>query len=407
MRILILSHYFRPEINAPASRTYEHCKRWVALGHDVTVVSCVPHHPMGKVYPGYKNRLYQSEEMDGIKVVRLLTYVTANEGVIKRTWNYVLYMLMAILAAPFLPKCDIVLSTSPQFFNGLAGYFVSKMKGVRWVLEIRDLWPDSILAVGAIKNPIIIRWLEGLERFVYRKADHIVSVTHSFGSHILARGGREDHLSVVTNGVDLSLFQPSQEPLTALGGDSLDDKFVVSYVGTIGMAHGLETILNTAKTLRDQEDIVFLLVGDGADRGRLEKLCQEEALDNVRFLGQVGKDDIPKLLQTSNASLVILRKLELFKSVIPSKIFEAMAMGTPIILGVEGEAQEIVEKAGAGLCIEPESEGDLREAILQLKAHPDLCTQIGKSGKAYVAEHYDRQVLAGRFEAILKETAGR
>ena len=170
MKILFLSHYFPPEVNAPATRTFEHCKQWVKNGHEVTVISCVPHHPMGKAYPGYKNKLYQVEEKDGIKAIKIFTYITANEGFIKRTFNYFFYMIMVIFIAPFTSKADIVISTSPQFFNGLAGYFVSKMKRCPWVLEIRDLWPESILAVGAIKNEMIINILVGLEKFAGTKA---------------------------------------------------------------------------------------------------------------------------------------------------------------------------------------------------------------------------------------------
>ncbi|MGD8885862.1 MAG: glycosyltransferase family 4 protein, partial [Gammaproteobacteria bacterium] len=180
MHIVFLSHYFPPEVNAPATRTYEHCKEWIRNGHQVTVVTCVPNHPRGKIYPGYKNRLYQVEEKDGIKVVRLWTYVTANEGFLKRTLNYISYKISAILATPFIGKADVVVSTSPQFFNGLAGYVVSRLKGAPWILEIRDLWPESILTVGAINNKHVIRFLEWLEMFAYRKADRIVPVTNAF-----------------------------------------------------------------------------------------------------------------------------------------------------------------------------------------------------------------------------------
>ena len=208
MKILFLSHYFPPEVNAPATRTYEHCKEWVACGHDVTVVTCVPNHPMGKAYPGYKNKWVHVEHIDGIKVIRLLTYITANEGFLKRTLSYVFYMVMTILVAPFLSRPQVVISTTPQFFNGLAGFFVAKLRRVPWVLEVRDLWPESILAVGAIKNKAVIKLLEGLERFVYRHADFIVPVTKAFKTHILERGGREEAIEVLRNGANLEQFVP-------------------------------------------------------------------------------------------------------------------------------------------------------------------------------------------------------
>ena len=401
MRILFLSHYFPPEVNAPATRTYEHCKQWVKMGHEVTVISCVPHHPMGKAYPGYKNKLIHTEYKDGIKAIKVFTYITANEGFVKRTFNYVFYMLMVILAAPFLAKADVVISTSPQFFNGLAGYFVSRIKRAPWLLEIRDLWPESIVAVGAISNPRVIALLEGIERFIYRKADHIVPVTYSFKTHIERCGGSADKITVIRNGVDLSFFadRPADEIYAEQIGVS--GKFVASYVGTHGMAHGLDTIIEAAELLREREDIAFLMAGDGAERQRLTAEVVARKLKNVILLGQLPKADMPRLWSVSGASLVLLKKQDLFLTVIPSKIFESMAMKKPIILGVQGESCDIITEAKSGLPIEPENATELAAAVARLADNPDLCRELGESGATYVAEHFDRSVLATRYEGIL------
>ncbi len=401
MHILFLSHYFPPEVNAPATRTYEHCKAWVKLGHKVTVVSCVPHHPMGKAYPGYKNKVYQVENKDGIRSIKILTYITANEGFFKRTLNYVFYMMMAISVAPFLPKADIVISTSPQFFNGLAGYFVSRLKRAAWVLEIRDLWPESILAVGAVTNKRVIKVLEGIERFVYRKADHIVSVTHAFKDHISKNGALEEDISVIRNGVDLSFFEDAPSDVEFAKHIGVEDKFVASYVGTHGMAHGLDLIIEAADRLRDHPNIVFVMAGDGSERKRLEQELIDRQLPNVRILGQLPKADMPKLWSVSDVSLVLLRKLDLFLTVIPSKIFESMAMKKPIILGVQGESQGIVEEAGAGICIEPENVEQLVESILQLSNSQDICEQFGRQGAVHVKANFDRSKLAATYERLL------
>ena len=401
MHILFLSHYFPPEVNAPATRTYEHCKAWVKLGHKVTVVSCVPHHPMGKAYPGYKNKVYQVENKDGIRSIKILTYITANEGFFKRTLNYVFYMMMAISVAPFLPKADIVISTSPQFFNGLAGYFVSRLKRAAWVLEIRDLWPESILAVGAVTNKRVIKVLEGIERFVYRKADHIVPVTHAFKDHISKNGALEEDISVIRNGVDLSFFEDAPSDVEFAKHIGVEDKFVASYVGTHGMAHGLDLIIEAADRLRDHPNIVFVMAGDGSERKRLEQELIDRQLPNVRILGQLPKADMPKLWSVSDVSLVLLRKLDLFLTVIPSKIFESMAMKKPIILGVQGESQGIVEEAGAGICIEPENVEQLVESILQLSNSQDICEQFGRQGAVHVKANFDRSKLAATYERLL------
>jgi glycosyltransferase involved in cell wall biosynthesis len=403
MRILFLSHYFPPEVNAPATRTYEHCKKWVEMGHEVTVISCVPHHPMGKAYPGYKNKLVHVEYKDGIKSIKVLTYITANEGFVKRTFNYVFYMVMAILIAPFLSKADVVISTSPQFFNGLAGYFVSRIKRAPWLLEIRDLWPESILAVGAIKNRHIIKALEAIERFVYRKADHIVPVTNAFKDHIIKHGGREEAITVIRNGVDLNFFseQPADQNYARQLG--VEGKFVASYVGTHGMAHGLDTLVEAAELLRDRADIVFLTAGDGAERARLQQAVKEKGLSNVLMLGQLPKADMPKLWSISDASLVLLKKLDLFLTVIPSKIFESMAMKKPIILGVRGESQQIIEEGGSGITIEPENARELADALVSLADSEQKCREIGEAGYRCVAEQFDRTLLAQRFEQVLEK----
>jgi glycosyltransferase involved in cell wall biosynthesis len=407
MRILFLSHYFPPEVNAPASRTYEHCKQWAKMGHEVTVVTCAPNHPRGEVYPGYRNRLLQREERDGIHVVRLWTYVTANEGFFKRTLNYVSYMMSAIVAAPWLPRADVVLSTSPQFFNGLAGYLVSRIKRAPWALEIRDLWPESILVVGAIKNRFIIRALEYLEMFAYRKADAIVPVTDAFKRYMVGKGIPEDKIEVVKNGVDLEFYRTTDGANPVAEELGLTGRFVASYFGTHGMAHHLETVLEAAGLLRERKDILFLLVGDGAEREKLLGLRDERGLDNVMMPGQQPKERMPFLWQCSHVSLVLLKKSDLFKMVIPSKIFESMAMQRPIILGVEGESRAIVEAARAGRCIEPENAAELARIVAELADNPALCDELGRNGRRYVADHYDRGVLAAKYERLLARLARR
>lgn len=404
MRILFLSHYFPPEVNAPASRTYEHCKQWVKNGHQVTVVTCAPNHPRGQVFDGYKNRLYQRQLVDGVDVVRLWTFITANEGIFKRTINYVSFMVAAIIVAPTLPKADVVISTSPQFFNGLAGYFVSRMKRVPWILEIRDLWPESILAVGAIKNKRIINALGALEMFAYRNADRIVPVTESFKRYMVGKGIDARKIDVIKNGVDLGFYEPLETRNQLAEQLGLNGKFIISYVGTHGMAHGLDTVLHAANKLRDYPDIVFLLVGDGADRQRLLSLKDEMNLQNVMMLDQQPKGNMPQLWDLSDISLVLLKKSDLFKTVIPSKIFESMAMKKPILLGVEGEVKEIIERADSGVCFEPENAAELAQAALSLYRNPERRKYLGENGRRHVAEYYDRTHLAKLYEELIMLT---
>jgi colanic acid biosynthesis glycosyl transferase WcaI len=396
MKILVLTHYYPPEVNAPASRLSEHARVWAEVGHEVTVVTCVPNHPNGRAYPGYRNRLWQEEERDGVRVIRLWTWLAANEGFLPRISNYVSYLLSVLVWMWRLPKADVVLSTSPQFFCGLAGWLLKRRRRP-WVLEIRDLWPESIVTVGAMKRGAAIKLLEAIERFAYRKADLVVSVTDGFVPHIRERRGAGP-VAVIKNGVDLTTFTTPDAAAetdfrTAHG---LTDKFVAAYVGTHGMAHKLDTVLEAAELLRDRSDIAFLLVGAGAERERLVGEVAARGLSNVVMLGQQPKSAMPGIWAASDAALVLLRRVDTFKTVIPSKMFEAMAMALPMILGVEGEAKALMEAGDAGIAITPESAAELAAAVTRLADDPAFAAQLGESGRSFVAREFDRRVLAER-----------
>ncbi len=401
MHILFLTHYFPPEVNAPASRTYENAKRWVRAGHQVTVITCAPNHPNGIIYPGYQNRLWQWQERDGIRILRVKTYLSANKGFAKRILNYLSYMVSATLFCSQTQKADVVVSTSPQFFCGLAGFFVSRTKRCPWVLEIRDLWPESIIAVGAVKNRWIIDLLEGVETWMYQGADRIVALTKAFKRHIAGRGVAPEKITVITNGADLEQFQTSPKENDFRAEQNLEGKVVSSYIGTHGMAHGLETIFNAAVLLKDKKEIVFLLVGDGAERERLLKQKAARGLTNVIMLAQQKKEKMPEIIAASDACMVLLRKADLFKTVIPSKLFEAMAMERAIILGVEGESREIIEEGACGICIEPENPQALADAVWALFENRAFTETLGKNGKAFVVNEYDREKLAETYLKLL------
>jgi glycosyltransferase involved in cell wall biosynthesis len=410
MRILFLSHYYPPEVNAPATRTYEHCVRWARAGHEVTVITCAPNCPDGVLFEGYKNRLRpQVEEIEGVRVVRVWTYLAPNAGTLPRIVNYLSYLVSAVIASIRLSRPDVVVATSPQFFCGWAGVLVSRLKRVPFVLEIRDIWPESIEAVGAMRNRPLLRLLEWLEIRMYRAADRIVAVGNGYRQKILEKVDIPDRVSVVTNGVDLERFVPTDPDQRFLHVWDLENKFVCSYIGTIGMAHGLEVVLEAARMLRDKgrSDIAFCLVGDGAVRQRLQEEVERDGLQqSVVFTGMLPKEDMPRVLASSDACLIHLRKCELFGTVIPSKLFETMAMGRPIIMGVEGEARDIVNWANAGLEMEPGSAESLVQCVESLADQPGLTAELGRSARAMVAEHFARDVLADKLLRILHETAG-
>lgn len=408
MHILFLTDNFPPEVNAPASRTFEHCREWVKAGNQVTVITCAPNFPKGEVYPGYRNRLWRSESMDGIRVVRVWTYITANEGFFRRTLDYLSYMASSVLAAPFVRDADIVIATSPQFFTACAGYFVSRMKDIPFVFELRDLWPESIKAVGAMKNARALFFLEKLELFLYRKAARIVANSAAFKPNLVKRGVDAAKIEVVTNGADLRRFQPTPKDRKLIARLGLEDKFIAGYVGTHGMAHALDTLLVAAQRVRAMpsgERFHFLLLGDGAAKRRLVEKARSMGLENVTFLDSAPKEEVVRYWSLLDSSIIHLRKTELFTTVIPSKLFEAMAMGIPVLHGVKGQSAEIVKREGVGLVFEPEDAEDLVKNLIRLETDHALRNRL-RGGCESAASRYDRSALARRMLQILEQAVG-
>ncbi|MBI4061608.1 MAG: glycosyltransferase family 4 protein [Elusimicrobia bacterium] len=407
MRILFLSDNFPPEVNAPASRTFEHCRRWAAAGHDVTVLTSVPNFPRGVVFPGYRNRLWQRETMDGVRVLRVWTYIAANEGFARRIADYLSYMLAATLASPLAGGADVVIGTSPQFFPVCAAWIVARLKRAAFVFELRDLWPESIRAVGAMKDGLILRLLERLELFLYREAAAIVSVTHSFKEVLARRGVDPEKIFVVTNGVELSRFHPMPRDAALAAKLGFEGKTVAGYIGTHGMAHALETIIDAATLVRARpggEDFRFLLLGDGANKESLKKRALEKNTDNVLFIDTVPKDDVPRYWSLLDVAVIHLRRTELFKTVIPSKLFESMGMGIPVLLGVEGESARIVERNGVGAVFEPQNAEALARELMNFKSHPEIGAAWRRRGPE-AAKNYDRANLAAAMLDVLHRAA--
>ena len=415
MRILFFSHYFPPEGNAPAARTHAHCRRWAAAGHDVTVITCAPNHPRGVVYPGYRNRLRSVEEMDGVRVVRVFTYLAANAGVWRRGASWMSYLVAATVCGMAGPRPDVVIATSPQLFCAWAGVLVSRLRRRPLLLEIRDLWPESVAAVGALRSRPALGLLAGAARGAYRAAARIVTVGDGYRRDLAARGVDPARVAVVMNGVDRELFRPRERDPAAAArfgvagrAEGRAGRFVVAWCGTIGLAHGLEVVLRAAAALsaRRRSDVVFLIAGDGARLDALRAAADDAGLDNVVFTGRLDRGRIPEVLACADACLVHLRASATFETVMPSKILEGAAMGLPLVLGVRGFARRFVEDAGCGLCFEPEDAAGLAQAVLRLAADPALRARLGRAGIACAAR-FDRDRLAARYLEIVEETARR
>ena len=380
------------------------CKQWEAAGHDVTVITCVPNVPDGIVYAGYRNHLYQRDTLDGIRIVRVWTYLAPNKGTLLRIVNYISYMLTAVVAGALIGKPDVIVATSPQFFCGWAGVWISRLRRVPLILEIRDMWPESIVAVGALTNRRLIRLLEWLEKRLYAAARHIVTVGEGYRDELRKKGVPAARISLIPNGIDRDVLFPRPPAASVCERWELHDQFVCAYVGTIGMASGLDVVLRAAARLAagGRTDIKFLVVGDGAVRAELERDAARHGLNNVVFTGRQDKESIPAILASVSVSLVHLRKHPLFATVLPSKIFEAAAMAKPVIVGVEGYAADLVTRAGAGICIEPENEGQLVDALIRLADDRRYVEALGRSGHDYFVTHFDRQVLARQYLDLIR-----
>lgn len=401
MHILFLTDNFPPEVNAPASRTYEHCLEWIKMGVQVTVITCVPNFPQGKVYEGYRNRPVQKETIDGIRVIRVWSYIAANAGFGTRVLDYLSFAVSATIAGLF-QKPDIIVATSPQFFTTFAGFTLSKFKRRPWIFELRDLWPDSIKTVGAMREGVTLKLLEKIELFLYRDAAGVVALTDAFKRNLVARGIRADKIEVVTNGSNLDQFKPREKDEKLVERLKLKGKFVVGYIGTHGMAHSLEFIVDCLDKLNDS-DIHFLFIGDGARKKNVVGMAREKNLKNVTFVEPISKDAVPEYMSVTDAALVPLLKSETFKTVIPSKIFEAAAMRKPILLGVEGQAKEIVEQYQAGVCFEPQNEKDFLAGVVKLKEDKVLYERL-QDGCTCLAQDYDRKKLAKMMLDCLQTT---
>jgi glycosyltransferase involved in cell wall biosynthesis len=404
LKILYLSQYFPPEPGAPAARVSELSKAWVSAGHEVTVLTAMPNHPTGVVPEQYRGKPFVREDWHGVNVCRTWIYAAANKGLAKRSAAYASYSLSASALGQWrVPEPDVVLATSPQLLCGAAGAAVALTKRKPFVLEVRDLWPESIVAVGALprRHPVI-KGLEVVEKSLYAGAKHVVVVTDAFRVNLVSRGVPSSKISVIKNGVDLDRFRPTASNTSLRARLGWDGKFVCAYVGTHGMAHGLDAVLDTAKALLSDDRVRFLFVGEGAERARLQRRIEDERITNATMLGVLPRDAMNEVYATADLCLVPLRKTELFTTVIPSKIFEIFAMARPILLSVDGEARGIVEAAGGGRFVPPEDVERMAEGIRFYANDPGEALAAGLRGEAFVRREFDRSALARDYLQILE-----
>jgi colanic acid biosynthesis glycosyl transferase WcaI len=410
VKILYVSQYFPPEMGAPAARASELAQHWAQAGHEVSVLTGFPNHPTGVVPPEWRGRLRRlthREKIAGADVFRTWLWPLPNRKAHERMRNYASFCISAALRGTFLPRPDVIIASSPQLLVGLSGWWIAFARQIPFVFEVRDLWPESLVAVGAGKeNSLLHHALNAIAKFLYQRSDRIVVVTPAFKDHLMRYWHvPAEKISVVENGVETDLFAPAPSAANKLLRRELgaEGKFLICYIGTMGNAHGLETLLDAAAQLRQQNpNALFLLVGEGAEKAKIKALAQSRGLANVHFLDQQPREKIPALISTSDACLVLLKKTDVFKTVIPTKMLEFMSCARPVILGVDGQARQIIEDAGAGLVIEPENSEALVAAINRLSADRELGMTLGQKGREYIVQHFSRARTAEKYIAALK-----
>ena len=412
MKILYLSQYFPPEMGAPAARVSELSRLWVKAGHDVTVLTGFPHYPTGVVPQEYRaklRRLIIREDFDGARVERTWLAAFPNRKTWERILSHASFTVSAALRGSFLDSSDVVIATSPQLLGCLAGLWISILKRVPLVFEVRDLWPESLtLDANSRFNRMVRKVLSKISNLLYRRSRHIVVVTPAFKKYLIEHYNvAPEKISIVMNGVDPDVFTPNGETDSVVKEFQLDGRFVVSFIGILGNAHGLSTVAYAAARLQEtQPQVLLLLVGEGADKSNVQALVREMGLKNLRVIGQQPRSKIPALIRASSACMVLLKKSEVFKTVIPSKVFEFMACGRPVILGAEGQARELVKTADCGVCVPPEDSAALAGAIEQLYSDGELRRRLGGNGRNYAVRCLAREQTARDYIAILQRVAG-
>jgi glycosyltransferase involved in cell wall biosynthesis len=388
----------------------ELARHWANAGHQVSVLTGFPNHPTGVVPPEWRSRLRRltyHEKVGQVNVYRTWLWPLPNRKAHERMRNYASFCISAALRGMTIPRPDVIIASSPQLLVALSGWWLAFTRQIPFVFEVRDLWPESLAAVGVGgENSLLHHALAGIARFLYRRADRIVVVTPAFKDHLIHRWRvPAQKIDVVENGVEADLFMPDSVAAAGRRKElNADSRFLVCYIGTVGMAHGLETLLDAAARLQSEApNVLFLLIGEGSEKERIKSLAQSRGLTNVRFLDQQPREKIPSFISASDLCLVLLKKTDVFKTVIPTKMLEYMSCARPVILGVEGQARQILDDAGAGRAIEPENADALATAITQLDHNREMAKTLGEQGRAYILQNFSRASTAQKYITILRD----
>lgn len=404
IRITLITEYFPPEIGAGSNRAFENASEWINAGAHVTVLTGFPDYPDGKIPSNYKGYFFKKEYFDKIEVIRTFTIPVPNKGHFKRILSSLIFLISSVIQGSFsLGKQDIIVATSPPFFVGISGYLISRLKRVPFIFELRDLWPDSIVQLGQLKNKFLIKLWEDIELFLYKKSKQIVVVTDSYVEILKEKGIRSEKISVIKNGISIESNLPTLSVKEIKNKLNINNEFVFAYIGTIGLSHALDTVVESAEKLKDNKEILFLIIGDGAEKEILNNKSQNLKLTNIKFLDKIERNELSNYYQIVDVLIVPLKNIALFRSVIPSKIFEIMKYGKPILLGVDGESKKIVEEAKAGISFLPENVDDFVKQVMYLNNNRNILKEFSENGKRFVEKNFNRKILAKKYLTLLED----
>lgn len=404
MKILFLTQYCPPEVGAPQNRIFEFAKQLKTFGHQVTILTAMPNYPKGEIFEEYKGKKIVKETFDGIDIVRTGIYATKSKDFTKRLRNYLSFTWTSVAkGARQIENQDFIITESPPLFLGWSGYVLAKLKKAKFIFNVSDLWPESAVKLDVLHNEAMIKASTWLEEFCYKKAAAVTCQTQGIVDNIVERGFDSKKVHLITNGVDTEFFNRKNRSEDLRESLGIKDKFSVVYAGIHGIAQGLEVVIKAAEILKYEKNIQFIFIGEGPEKPMLKEMVKDKKLDNVTFLPMQSKKDMPQIIASMDATVVPLKKLDLFKGALPSKMFEALASELPIVLAVQGEAEELINSAKAGIVVEPENEKEIAKAVLDLYADENLRRELGRNGRVYVKEHFSREAITRKLEKILLE----
>lgn len=403
MKIRFVTPYFPPEVGAAQTRIYELAARLVSMGHEVSVLTTFPNYPSGVVPQEWRKMLFWKGTDGGICVYRVWSYAAANKGFLKRILSHLSFAAFATAFGLFSPKTEAIIIESPPLFDGFVGVIVGCLRRVPYLFTVADLWPESAVQMGALKNRVLIWLSEQIEMLFYRRSAAVLAITRGIENKLVARDINPSKVKLFRNAVDLQFFSPNVDAADVRQTIAGACEFVVLYAGTLGMAHNLEVVLRAAAQFQDERDkqVKFVLAGDGAEKERLQTLARKMHLHNVGFLAPFPKVRMPLLLKAADCIVVSLSDLEIFRGALPTKLLEAMACAKPVVLAVAGEAAEVLAEAQAGYCVSPGNHVEIHDAILKLMREPEVASRMGNSGREYVGEHFDRDRSARQLIDLL------